>query len=125
MEKAIDERLAASCISLERGGLAVAAAKSAIAGMLGCEIKLSGITNNDIQRNDIILYSESQGRFLVSVNPANKEKFEDIFKTLPCFMLGSVKKESSFVIEGISGKKIINTDIPELDYNYKKKLKKY
>ncbi len=125
MERAIDERLAASCISIERGGLAVASAKSAAAGMLGCEIRLSGISNNDIQRNDILLYSESQGRFLVSINPANKDKFEKIFNDLPCHLLGSVKNESSFIIEGISGKKIINTDIPEIDYNYKKKLKKY
>lgn len=125
MEKAIDERLAASCISIERGGLAVAAAKSAIAGMLGCEIKLSKINNNDIQRNDILLYSESQGRFLVSVNPDNKGKFEQIFSGLPVHMIGTVKPGAVFTIEGIAGKKIINTDIPEIDYNYKKKLKKY
>jgi len=125
MESAIDKRLAASCISLERGGLAVASAKSAIAGMLGCDIKLSGIKNNQIQRNDIILYSESQGRFLVSVNPLNKEIFENIFKDLPFNMIGNVKKDLSFTMEGVAGKKIINTDIPEIEYNYKKKLKKY
>ncbi|PKL18333.1 MAG: phosphoribosylformylglycinamidine synthase [Spirochaetae bacterium HGW-Spirochaetae-5] len=125
METAINERLAASCISIERGGFAIAAAKSAAAGILGCEIKLSGIKDNDVQRNDILLYSESQGRFLVSVNPSNRDKFENIFKDLPCHLLGNVKKESSFIIEGISGKKIIDTDIREIDYNYKKKLKKY
>jgi phosphoribosylformylglycinamidine synthase len=125
METAIDRRFAASCISLERGGLAVAAAKSAIAGKIGCEIKLSEIKNNDIQRDDILLYSESQGRFLVSVNPENKDKFEKIFTGIPCHMLGTVKEESSFTISGVSGKRIINTDIPEIEYNYKKKLKKY
>jgi len=125
MEKSIDERLAASCISLERGGLAIAAAKSAAAGMLGCDIKLSQIKNITHLRNDTILYSESQGRFLVSVNPANKELFEKLFAELPCYMLGSVNSESSFTIEGISGEKIINTGISEIELNYKKKLKKY
>jgi len=124
MEKAIDERFAASCISLERGGLATAIAKSSIAGMLGCEINLSPISNN-ILRNDILLYSESQGRFLVSVNPANKEKFEKLFENLTFHLLGSVNEEPSFIVEGISGEKIINTDITEIEYNYKKKLKKY
>lgn len=125
MQGAIDERLVASSISLERGGLAVASAKSAIAGMLGCEIKLSKISNNGIQRNDILLYSESQGRFLVSINPLNKDRFEKLFENLPCFMLGTVRDDSSFTIEGLSGKKIVNTDLSEIEYNYKKKLKKY
>ncbi len=125
MENAIDKRFAASCISLERGGLAAASAKSAIAGMLGCEIDLSRINNNAIKRNDTLLYSESQGRFLVSVNPLNKEKFEKLFADLPCHMLGSVRDDSSFIIKGISGEIIINTDITEIDLNYKKKLKKY
>ena len=123
MEKAIDERLAASCISLERGGLAVGAAKSAIAGKLGCELNIAKPGNKI--RDDIQLYSESQGRFLVSINSANKEKFEKCFTDLPCFMLGTVIKESSFTICGNSGRKIINTDIAEIDADYKKTLKKY
>ena len=125
METAIDQRLAASCISIERGGLAIAAAKSSIGGMLGCKLNLSKINDNKIQRNDTVLYSESQGRFLVSVNPDNRDKFEKLFTGLPLHLIGSVNEGSSFTIEGISGKKLIDSDLPVIEYNYKKKLKKY
>ncbi len=125
MEKAIEQRFAASCISLERGGLAVGLAKSSIAGMLGSEVKLSNIKNNPLKRNDILLYSESQGRFIVSVNPENKETFEKLFTDLPCNLLGIVTSDLSFTIEGVSGSRIINTNISELDLSYKKTLKKY
>ena len=125
MESAIEQRFAASCISIERGGLAIASAKSSIGGMLGCRINLSGIKNNKITRNDIILYSESQGRFLVSVNPDNKDKFEKLFHDLPLHLIGSVTDGSSFIIEGAGGEKLIHADLTELEYNYKKKLKNY
>jgi len=125
MEEAIDKRFAASCISLERGGLAVALAKSSIAGLCGSEIKLSKIINNDIQRNDTLLYSESQGRFIVSVNPDNQVQFEMIFKNLPLHKIGLVRGDSAFIIEGLSGNKIINTDISKIEKNYKTKLNKY
>ncbi|MCL1864631.1 MAG: AIR synthase-related protein [Spirochaetes bacterium] len=124
METAIDERLVASCISVERGGLAVALAKSSLAGMIGCEINLAEIKSSDILRDDILLFSESQGRFLVSINPENKDKFNSIFSTLPCSCIGSTKNGSSFEIT-LDGKKIINTDILNIEYHYKKKLRKY
>jgi phosphoribosylformylglycinamidine synthase len=125
METAIDERLIDSCISVERGGLAVALAKSSLAGMIGCEIKLSKVKSSDRLRSDIILFSESQGRFLVSINPNNKDKFDSLFSTLPCSCIGSTTNGASFKITGVDDRKIINTDILNIEYNYRKKLKKY
>ena len=125
VEQAIDERLLASSISIERGGLAVALCKSSVAGLYGCSIKLAGITNNEIIRNDILLFSESQGRFLVTVNPDRKDVFEKLFAGLPYFLLGTVGKKTSFIIDGIDGKNIIDTDIYDVEDSYKKKLKKY
>jgi len=125
VENAIRQELLASCISIERGGLAVAVAKSAIAGMLGCSAGLSGIKNTEIRRNDILLYSETQGRLLVSVNPVNKQKFEKCFTDIPFYCIGKVNDDNSFVIEGISGNIIINTDIREIETEYKKRLKNY
>ena len=69
IEQAIDQSLISSCISLERGGFGVAAAKSGIAGLAGFDIDLAAMQLNGKYRNDILMYSESQGRFLVSVNP--------------------------------------------------------
>ncbi len=125
LEKAIDERIIASSISVERGGIAIALAKSSIAGMLGCKIDIAGINNSGVLRNDILLYSESQGRLIVSVNPANNEKFKKIFNGIPYSLIGTVKEDKTFTVSGIDGSRIIEAAISELDDSYRQKLKKY
>lgn len=125
MEKAIEKELVASCISIERGGLGVAAAKSALAGMYGIELNLGEMKERDVLRNDIILYSESQGRFLVSVNPSLQNEFEECFKGLPLAKIGRVRDDQRVIITGTDSKRIINTDLTEMNYFYKKMLKKY
>jgi phosphoribosylformylglycinamidine synthase len=125
VEKAIIQELLTSCISIERGGLAVAIAKSAIGGMLGCTIMLSAIKDHSIRRNDVLLYSETQGRLLVSVNPALKQEFEKCFTDIPFYHIGIVNRDNSFIIEGISGNNIIETDIHKVETEYKKRLKNY
>ncbi len=125
MEMAIDKELVSSCISIERGGLGVAAAKSGLAGMNGFEINLAEVRDSEILRNDIILYSESQGRLLVSVNPALQEDFEACFKDLPLKNIGRVRNDRQVVVTGIEGKRIINSELTEMNYFYRKTLKKY
>lgn len=122
---AIDNRLVASCISIERGGLAVALAKSSLSGMFGCNIDLSLSVNGTRLKNDTLLYSESQGRFIVSVNPANRLRFEEMLSDLPCCAIGTVTEDGYFAVSGIKGNNIIKTSIAEIDNSYRKKLKKY
>ncbi|MEK7093504.1 MAG: AIR synthase-related protein, partial [Patescibacteria group bacterium] len=72
---AIERGLVASALSVGRGGLGVALAKCAIAGQLGARVNLKKLPG-DAKRADSILFSESQGRLLVSVRPASVEAFE-------------------------------------------------
>lgn len=125
VENAVSQELLVSCISIERGGLAVAVAKSSIGGMLGCHIELSEIAGKALHRNDVYLYSESQGRFLVSVNPVNRKQFEKCFTDIPYFCIGKVNDGQDFIIRGISGDTVIETDIQKMEYDYKKRLKNY
>lgn len=125
MERAIEKELVSSCISVERGGLGVAVAKSGLAGMTGFELGLGEVKGNEVLRNDIILYSESQGRFVASVNPALQNEFEECFKDLPLARIGRVREDQKIVITGTEGKRIINTDLSEMNYFYRKTLKKY
>ena len=76
---AIARGLVSSALSVGRGGLGVALAKSAIAGQLGAKINLKKISG-DARRADSILFSESQGRLLVSVRPDAVEAFEACMK---------------------------------------------
>ena len=118
-ETALSEELVASSISIERGGLGVAIAKSSMAGMLGFEIGLIEVPVNEELRNDIILYSESQGRLLVSVDPKRAEQFENIFKGLPLGKLGTVSARKEIIINGTDEKVVVQTEVESLVETYK------
>jgi phosphoribosylformylglycinamidine synthase subunit PurSL len=123
LEKAINEELVSSSISIERGGLGVALTKSSMAGKLGAEIDLGKIPG-EVKREDTILYSESQGRLLVSVDPKKKEKFEKIFKGLAFASIGKVI-EKKISIKGIDNKEIVNADINVLLAKHKNRFKEF
>ncbi|HPS59069.1 MAG TPA: AIR synthase-related protein [Spirochaetota bacterium] len=125
IENTIDQSLLSSCISIERGGLGVAAAKSGIAGLSGFEIDLSKVPAPGKYRNDILLYSESQGRFLVSVNPGLKAKFEECMKGSDFSELGVVRNDRRIIFKATSGSTIIDTDVETADSFYREPLNKY
>ncbi len=122
-ERAVKSNLITSSISIERGGLAVALCKSAIAGMLGFSADLLSVPAEEVRRNDTVLYSESQGRFLVSVNPDKKGKFEELFKGIPMGFIGTVNESGRGVITGLDGGKIVDVSINRLAESYKNRFK--
>jgi phosphoribosylformylglycinamidine (FGAM) synthase-like enzyme len=56
---------------------------------IGCEIDLSRLENN--LRDDILLFSESNSRFLVEVEEKNMKKVEDLLKNIPHYKIGKTK----------------------------------
>jgi len=75
MMEAHEKNLLASAHDLSDGGLAVALAESAFGGETGVSVDLpdDGLSVN------ADLFSESHSRFIVSVNPDNKDAFEKVF----------------------------------------------
>ncbi|HWP61769.1 MAG TPA: AIR synthase-related protein [Candidatus Paceibacterota bacterium] len=95
---AMQQGLVASAIGLSRGGLGVALAKSAIAGKLGAEVDLSHIRGT--AKNDAsILFSESQGRMLVSVSRDTQQAFEKQFRGVALTQVGEVVQAASLSIK--------------------------
>ncbi len=109
-ESALGAGLVASGLSIERGGLGTALARSAMAGLRGMTIGL-GLVPGDAPRDDSVLYSESQGRILASVHPSASREFERMFSGLPFSCIGYVTKEPAVEIRGRSGSVVIKTDI--------------
>lgn len=85
---AIEKGLISSAIGIGRGGIAVALAKTAIAGQLGVSADLSGIPG-DAKSSDTILFSESQGRIIASVRKGEEKAFEKLAK-IPMKRIGEV-----------------------------------
>lgn len=120
----IKKEIIASSISVGRGGLGIALAKIAIAGMLGVEISLKNLPGKTI-RDDFALFSESMGRLLVSVNPENKCEFEKIMKGNSFCQIGTVRNDEVFKIKGKKDNTIINTDVKKLEKAYMKTFRNY
>ncbi len=91
----------ASAHGIYRGGLAVHLAKVAMGGNLGMKVDLAQVPLRDVEREDVLLFSESAGRFIVTVDPVNREAFEDLFKGLACACIGTVTEEPELVVRGI------------------------
>ena len=66
-------------------------ALASMAAGLGIEADLSGVAPGS--PDYAALYAESAGRFLVSVDPAHRSRFEDLFKRQPLTLIGAVRPD--------------------------------
>jgi len=113
---AITHGQVASAFPVTHGGLGVALAKVAIAGRLGMDITIPGEA-----RPDRFLFSESLGRFVVTIAPENKRTFERILGT-DAHQLGRVKG-STLRISGRTT--LVEVPVSELEAAYKAPFGRY
>jgi phosphoribosylformylglycinamidine synthase len=114
LSRAIYKERVASVHGIYRGGLGVHLAMVAMGGNLGMTVDLGLVPCDPLDRNDVVLFSESAGRFIVTIDPENQKIFEENFKGLPCACIGTVIHESDFIITGMNKKPIINIPVQEL-----------
>ncbi|PIW63625.1 MAG: phosphoribosylformylglycinamidine synthase, partial [Candidatus Omnitrophica bacterium CG12_big_fil_rev_8_21_14_0_65_50_5] len=106
------------------GGLAVALAEMAFAGGFGATLRLDNVPyKGSLTRDDVILFSESNTRFVVEVPAKHKNKFEKIFKGIPAGLIGQVEKSPEFVVYGRNRNVCINAYIQELKTVWQRPLK--
>jgi phosphoribosylformylglycinamidine synthase II len=119
--KAIRKGAVKACHDLSEGGLAVAAAEMALASDYGLEIDLNKVPS-DPGRDDFILFSESNSRFLVEVEQKNQEAFEAAMKGKACSLIGKVTKDQKLKIKGLKGSTVVNAHIEDLRTAWKRTL---
>ena len=123
LAEAIQKNLIASCISPSHAGLGAALAKKAIAGQKGMLIELSKIPRQNVDRNDFLLFSESQSRFIATVNPARKREFEELMQGTEFAQVGTVAGDGeNLVIKGLQGNEVVNVSLQDLEKAYKQTL---
>ncbi len=126
LEKAIGNEIIESCHAVSRGGLGVHLSFMVISSEFGIDIDLKKIPVNDERgsmRNDRILFSESPGRFIITIAPENKENFEKLFKGLPCSLAGKISDiHKNLSIIGCDGKTLIDIAIDKLENAFTKKF---
>jgi phosphoribosylformylglycinamidine synthase II len=114
LEKAIREGIIRSCHDMSDGGMICSLVESAFAGGLGMDVDLSRIPQQSIYRDDFLLFSESQSRFVVTIREQDRSAFEKLFRSIPYGMAGNVRNDERFIVRGSSGMTIIDTDIGQL-----------
>ena len=96
LHQAIKQGLVRACHDISEGGLAVAIAEMAFAGDCGAKIRLSDVPcdiptqDRGVGLDGILLFSESNTRFLVEISAAKQRAFELLFKGIPHAHIGEV-----------------------------------
>jgi phosphoribosylformylglycinamidine synthase len=68
------------------------------------------------------LYSESSGRFLVTVASADAAAFEERLRGSPCARIGEVSPGSRLVVRGRDGRPILRENLQTLRRHWKERL---
>jgi phosphoribosylformylglycinamidine (FGAM) synthase-like enzyme len=89
-------------------------------GELGMEIRLSLIPGFSGLTAGQALYSESCGRFVITVAPGKKKDFEKIFFGMKIGRAGVVTESPRFSVKDDQEKAIIDEDVNDLKHAWKK-----
>jgi len=115
------------------GGIGVAAAEMAFSGGLGMELFLSEVpyvksqshkvTRSQEARNDYVLFSESNSRFIVEVEKKKQKEFEKALKGISFGLIGCVSKSKDFNVYGLDRKICLKAGIYDLKEAWQKTLR--
>jgi phosphoribosylformylglycinamidine synthase len=121
---AMDGGLVRSCHDCSEGGIGVAAAEMAFAGGLGMDIDLRTAPQpaGESLRDDELIFSESNSRFIVEVLPSHREAFESALDGVPAAVVGRVNDSGMFRAFGAEGQVIVEAPIDRLKHVWQSTL---
>ncbi|MDD5441494.1 MAG: phosphoribosylformylglycinamidine synthase subunit PurL [Candidatus Omnitrophica bacterium] len=110
----IDKGIINACHDVSDGGLASALAEMSIGGDMGANIDLNNLAFEQGMCDGEKLFSESQSRFVVTVNPENCKKLERVINGIDFSCIGETTKDKRLNIKGSAGKIIVELDAAEM-----------
>jgi phosphoribosylformylglycinamidine (FGAM) synthase-like enzyme len=123
LSAAMEKGLVKACHDCSEGGIGVAAAEMAFAGGLGMTVNLAKVPLAEpIERDDFILFSESNTRFIAEVAPEHKGEFEDVMSGVDFAEIGQVIDNDRFEVYSCSGK-LLTATLGELKEAWQKPLR--
>ncbi len=123
LQKCNEQGVVASAKSVDFGGLGVALAKTAMGGLLGMDVSIDNLPGK-WSRADYALFSESQGRCVVTIDPKNRAKFEELMKGHTFAQVGTVRDDNRFVVQ-YNGKTVVDSDVNKTLEPYKATLRDF
>lgn len=115
LSKAINLGLVRSCHDCSEGGIGVAASEMSFSGGIGMELDLEHVSvGEDIPYDDFRLFSESNSRFIVEIEPGDQTAFANQMNGVSIGFLGKTIESTEFIINGIKGNRVVDTTIEKL-----------
>lgn len=108
--------LVRACHDCSEGGLAVALAEMTLAGQVGADVSLGCIpTGGEDERHaDWLLFSESNGRYLVEVAPGDEGAFEALLDDVPHARIGRVVSDAALTVRDEMGDVLFSLPVEEI-----------
>jgi len=120
----MEKGLVKACHDLSEGGIGVAAAEMAFAGGLGMVIHLGQVPLGEaMNRDDYVLFSESNTRFLVEVAPEDSHQFEDMMAGVDFAAIGQVTSTKMLEVYGLNKEIVLSALIAELKEAWQRPLR--
>ena len=101
----------ASGHDLSEGGLGTALVESCVGGNIGAEVDLNLLRESEFLGDEEMLFSESSGRFLVSVNPRCEDAFLKHMRDVQAQKIGMILNEKKLILFGKGKKEFANPGI--------------
>jgi phosphoribosylformylglycinamidine synthase len=120
LSQAIARGWVASAHGIYRGGLGVHLSMVAMGGNLGMQIRLDRVPAASVNSDTALLFSESAGRFIVTIDPGKRQDFENLFEPTTCACIGAVTASPQFEIKGLDQTTIISAAVSDLKAAWKK-----
>jgi phosphoribosylformylglycinamidine synthase len=118
LSDAIGQGLVASAHDISDGGLSVTFAESALGIGHGAELDLSEVKSETLS-DKALMFSESAGRFVVSVHPDDASRFEYAMAGTVCKKAGRVRGDRRFIIRK-GDDVLVNVPIEKVKEAYQK-----
>ena len=113
-----------ACHDLSEGGLAVALAEMAFAGGLGASVRLPTVPHQLATASDaVLLFAESNSRFLCEVPSASAAEFETAMAHVPHAAIGQVEDTRRLRVEGLDAQPLIDESLESLKESWQQPLR--
>jgi phosphoribosylformylglycinamidine synthase len=122
VSQAVSQGLVHSAHALHRGGLGAGLARTAFAGELGLNVELAKAPANDVERDEVLLFAESNSRYVITVPPASRDAFEALLADVPFGAVGVVTEEPRLVATALDGSVVLDADVLDLKAKWKATL---
>ena len=101
------------------GGIGLSLARVALGGRLGLDVDVGAAPHDGKLTVNEALFSESNGRFVLTVPPTARTQLEQAFADLPVACVGRVTTDKRLVVRGENGERLVDLDLADLERAWK------